>query len=234
SLGICAITTVLFGLMPALQATRLDLATALRTGGGGSTGASRSRLRRLIVGVETGLAVVLLVGGALLAASWHRLATTDPGFDRSHMLTFLVRPSEIVYPPAKAPELLSKILTAIGRLPGVDAASVDGCAPVGLGCASSTLFVMGRPEPRRDQAPGVLRHHVGPDHSRTLRVPVLRGRAFDERDRAGSPRVAVINQTAAARFWPDEDPIGKRVWFGGGSNFDRPDSSAEIIGIVGD
>jgi putative ABC transport system permease protein len=233
SLGICAITTLLFGLMPALQATRLDLTTALRTGGG-STGASRSPLRRLIVGAETGLAVVLLVGGALLAASWHRLATTDPGFDRSHLLTFLVRPSEIVYPPAKAPELLSRILASIEQLPGVDAASVDGCAPVGLGCASSTLFVMGRPEPRRDQAPGVLRHYVGPDHFRTLRVPVLRGRVFDERDRAGSPRVAVINQIAAARFWPNEDPIGKRVWFGGGSNFDRPDSSAEIIGIVGD
>jgi putative ABC transport system permease protein len=75
---------------------------------------------------------------------------------------------------------------------------------------------------------------VGPDHFRTLGVPVLRGRVFEERDRAGSARVTVINQTAAARFWPNEDPIGKRVWFGGGSNFDRPDSSAEIIGIVGD
>jgi hypothetical protein len=80
----------------------------------------------------------------------------------------------------------------------------------------------------------VLRHYVGPDHFRTLRVPVIRGRVFDERDRAGSPRVAVINLTAAKRFWPNEDPIGKRVWFGGGSNFDRPDSSAEIVGIVGD
>jgi putative ABC transport system permease protein len=92
---------------------------------------------------------------------------------------------------------------------------------------------MGRPEPPRDQAPGVLRHYVAPNHFRTLRIPVLRGRVFDERDRAGSPRVAVINQTAAERFFPNEDPIGKRVWFGGGSSFDRPDSSAEIVGIVG-
>jgi predicted permease len=233
SLGICAITTMLFGLVPALQATRLDLTTALRSGGG-SAGAPRTALRRMIVGVETGLAVVLLVGGALLAASWHRLATTDPGFDRSHLLTFLVRPSEVAYPSAKAPELLSRVLAAIERVPGVDAASVDGCAPVGTGCASSTLFIVGRPEPRRDEAPGVLRHYVGPDHFRALRVPVVRGRVFDERDRAGSARVTVINQTAAARFWPNEDPIGRRVWFGGGSNFDRPDSSAEIIGIVGD
>ena len=234
STAACTLTTILFGLVPALQATRLDLTSALRSGGGGATGASRNTLRRAIVGVETGLAVMLLAGGALLAGSWRHLATTDVGFDRSHLLTFLVRPSEVAYPPAKAPALLSRVLDAIERIPGVDAASVDGCAPVGTGCANSTLYVMGRPEPPRNEAPGVLRHYVGPHHFSTLRVPLLRGRVFDERDRAGSPRVAIINQTAATRFWPNEDPIGKRVWFGGGSNFDRPDSSAEIVGIVGD
>jgi putative ABC transport system permease protein len=234
SIAVCALTTFLFGLVPALQATRLDLTTALRSGTGGSTGASRTALRRIIVGSETALAVMLLAGGGLLAASWHRLATTDVGFDRSHLLTFLVRPSEVAYPPPKAPVLLARVLDAIERIPGVDAASVDGCSPVGTGCASSTLYVLGRPEPARDAAPGVLRHYVGPHHFTALRVPLLRGRVFDDRDRAGSPRVAIINHTAAARFWPNEDPIGKRVWFGGGSSFDRPDSSAEIVGIVGD
>src|SRR5262249_17285562 len=107
------------------------------------------------------------------------------GFDRSHLLTFLVRPSEIAYPPAKAPALLTRVLDAIEQIPGVEAASVDGCAPVGTGCASSTLFVIGRPEPPRNEAPGVLRHYVGPNHFRALRVPVLRGRVFDDRDRAG-------------------------------------------------
>jgi predicted permease len=234
SAAVCAITTIVFGLVPALSATRLDLLSALRAGGGGSTGGSRTMLRRIVVGLETALAVVLLTGGALLAASWRRLSTTDPGFDRTHLLTFLVRPSEIVYPPAKAPELWTRLLAAIEQTPGIDAASVDGCTPVGTGCANSTLFVMGRPEPRREEAPGVLRHYVGPEHFQVLRVPVLRGRMFDARDRAGAPRVVIINKTAAARFWPNEDPLGKRVWFGGGSSYDRPDSSAEIIGIVGD
>ena len=88
---------------------------------------------------------------------------------------------------------------------------------------------------RRDAAPGVLRHYIAPDHFRVLKVPVLRGRLVQlAADRAGTPRVAIINQNAARRFWPNEDPIGKRVWFGGGSSFDRPDSSAEIVGIVGD
>jgi predicted permease len=234
AIGVCALTTILFGLVPAIQATRLDLTDALRSGAGGFTGRSRTVVRQAIVGVETALAVVLLAGGALLAASWHRLATTDTGFDRSHLLTFWVRPSEVVYSVDKAPQLLSRVLAAIEAIPGVEAASVDGCAPVGTGCASSTLYVMGRPEPPRDQAPGISRHYVGPDHFRALHVTVLRGRVFDDRDRAGTPRVAVINLTAAKRFWPNEDPIGKRVWFGGGSSYDRPDSSAEIVGIVGD
>jgi putative ABC transport system permease protein len=178
--------------------------------------------------------MVLLVAGGLLAASWRRLATTDVGFDRSHLLTFLIRPSEVKYPPPKAPELLTSLLDEIHRLPDVVAASVDGCAPVGTGCASTTLYVMGRPQPAPGEAPGVLRHYVGPNHFRSLSVPLIRGRIFDARDRAGGPHVVIINQVAARRFWPNEDPIGKRVWFGGGSTFDRPDSSAEIVGIVGD
>ncbi|MGH7619947.1 MAG: ABC transporter permease, partial [Gemmatimonadaceae bacterium] len=234
SIAICAVTTIVFGLVPALQATRLDLTSVLRSGTGASVDGARATLRRAIVGIETGLAVVLLAGGALLAMSWHRLETTDPGFDRTHLLTFLVRPAEAAYPPPKAAELWTRILAAVERVPGVDAASVDGCTPVGTGCANSTLNVIGRPVARPDEAPPVLRHYVAPDHFRALHVPVLRGRVFDERDRAGSPRVAVINQTAARRFWPNEDPIGKRVWFNGGSNFDRPDSSAEIVGVVGD
>jgi len=119
-------------------------------------------------------------------------------------------------------------------LPGVEAATVDGCAPLGTGCANSTLYVVGRPAPAPGEAPGVLRHYVSPNHFRTLGVPVIRGRTFNDGDRAGANRVAIINQVAARRFWPDEDPIGKRVWFGGGSSFNSPDSSGEIVGIVGD
>ena len=80
----------------------------------------------------------------------------------------------------------------------------------------------------------MLRHYVAPEHFRTLDVPLLRGRIFDAGDRAGRQRVAIINRLAAARFFANENPIGKHVWFGGGSSFDRPDSAAEIVGIVGD
>jgi putative ABC transport system permease protein len=80
----------------------------------------------------------------------------------------------------------------------------------------------------------VLRHYIGPNHFTTLGVSLIRGRTFHANDRADGKRVAIINQTAARRFWPNENPIGQHVWFGGGSNFDRADSSAEIVGIVGD
>jgi putative ABC transport system permease protein len=190
--------------------------------------------RQLIVGVEAALAVLLLSCAGLLIASWRRLDATDVGFDRTHMLTFLIRPSEVIYPVAKAPALIERVLAEIERVPGVEAASVDGCAPVGTGCASTTLYIADRPATKPDEAPPVLRHYIGPHHFAALGVPLLRGRLFSPADGVGAPRVAIINQTAARRFWPNENPIGKRVWFGGGSNFDRPDSSAEIVGIVGD
>jgi putative ABC transport system permease protein len=125
------------------------------------------------------------------------------------------------------------MLEAVSRVPGVQSATVDGGAPLS-GTASSTLYIEGQPPPPPGQAPGVLRHYVGPDHFRTLGIPLIRGRGFTPSDEAGAPRVTVISETAARRFWPDQDPIGQRVWFGGGSNFDSPERSAEIVGIVGD
>ena len=125
------------------------------------------------------------------------------------------------------------MLEAVARVPGVRSASVDGGAPLS-GTASSTLYIEGQPTPPPGQAPPVLRHYIGPDHFRTLGIPLRRGRVFSAADVAGAPRVTVISETAARRFWPDDDPIGKRVWFGGGSNFDSAERSAEIVGIVGD
>jgi putative ABC transport system permease protein len=117
-------------------------------------------------------------------------------------------------------------------VPGVLAATVDGCAPLSVQCASAPLHIVGRPWPDSAQAPSVLRHYVAASHFETLRVPLVRGRSLDASDRAGRPRVVVINEAAAARFWPDEDPIGRRVWFEGTPAFGSPDSSAEIVGIV--
>jgi len=237
SIVLCAVTTVAFGLWPAFRAARVDLTRDLKDGAGsGRSSKRRERFgaRSWIVAIETGLAVALLFSGGTLVASWRRMEATDLGFDRSHLVTFMIRPSEVRYPAPKAPALIDRVLSEIARVPGVEAASVDGCTPLATGCANSTLHVIGRDETRGLPAPGVLRHYIAPDHFKVLKVPLVRGRVFTTADRPGAPRVAIINEMAARRFWPNEDPIGKRVWFGGGSSFDRPDSSAEIVGIVGD
>jgi putative ABC transport system permease protein len=235
--GVSILAACLCGALPALQPSRLDLVRDLKTGSAGAVrGAGLRRLsaRSLIVALETALALVLLIAGALMVESFRRLRREDLGFETRHLLTFWLRPPDVKYPPPEAAVLMERVLAEIARVPGVVAATVDGCAPVGTGCANSTLYVIGRPEPAPDDAPGVLRHYVAPDHFKTLGVPLVRGRLFTPQDRAGRARVAIINSLAARRFFANEDPIGKRVWFGGGSNFDRPDSAAEIVGIVGD
>ncbi|MFN8580302.1 MAG: ABC transporter permease [Gemmatimonadaceae bacterium] len=187
----------------------------------------------MIVATEAALAVVLLVAGALMVESFRRMRATDLGVDADHVLTFSLDPSDTRVSTARAPAYVARMLAAIESVPGVTSASVDGGGPL-AGTARSTLEIVGRPPLPAGQAPPVLRHYVAPSHFRTLGIPLVRGRSFTESDVAGQARVAIISETAARRFWPGQDPIGQRVWFDGGSNFDRPDSSAEIVGIVGD
>ena len=235
SLGIALVAALLCAALPALLPQGLDLTRDLKDGAPNATlSASPRRLtaRSIMVALETALALMLLVAGGLMIESYRRLRATPIGFSTNNILTFWIRPSEVAYQSWRAPSLIDRVLGEIRQVPGVDAATVDGCTPVSTGCASSTLYVIGRPQPRPQDAPPVLRHYIAPDHFVTLGVPLLRGRTFTPEDRAGSRRVAIINRLAADRFFPNEDPIGKRVWFGGGSNFDRPDSAAEIVGIV--
>ncbi|HEU5217382.1 MAG TPA: ABC transporter permease [Gemmatimonadales bacterium] len=231
-------TTVLFGLLPALRATRPDLARELREGGGGSMGKGLSlrRLepRALIVVAEMALALTLCIGAGLMVKSFRRMVAVDRGFDPSGLLTFRIQPSDARYPAPEAPALIERLLQRVAAVPGVASVTVDAGAPFDDRYASSTLFIAGRPLPAPGAAPPVTRHYVGPDHFRTLGIPLLHGRGFTPADRAGSPHVTIINRTAAERFWPGRDPLGQRVWFGGGSTFSSPDSSAEIVGVVGD
>lgn len=227
------VAILISGLIPAVYAGRTDLASELKD----RTGAGRrgaGPVQAGLVVIEMALALVLAVGGGLLLESLRRLQAYPLGIDPEPVLTFRIQPSDVRYPSERAPELLDRVLAAVRGVPGVRLASVDACAPLGVSCANSTLYVVGRPEPAPDRAPGIMRHYVGPDHFATLGIPILSGRPFALDDRVGRPNVAIINQTAARRFFAGEDPLGRRIWFGGGSRFDRPDSSATIVGVVGD
>lgn len=236
-LALAAVTAVLVALPAALSAFRMDVGAGIRAGARGlSSGAislRRPTLRGVIVGLEAALAMLLVVAAGLLIDSFQRMRRTSIGVDPAGVLTFWVIPSEVRVPVAAAPAFVTRLLDEVSRIPGVVSASVDGGAPMS-GTASSTLYVEGRPAPAQGQAPPVLRHYVGTEHFRTLAIPILRGRGFSAADGAGAPHVTVISATAAQRFWPDEDPLGRRVWFGGGSSFSSPDSAATIIGVVGD
>jgi putative ABC transport system permease protein len=229
-------TIVAVAVPPASSALRVNVAASLKEGARGS-GASFSR-RRLtargaIVAFEAALAVLLVASSGLLIDSFQRMRSAKIGVTADHVLTFSVRPAEASISTREAAAFVSRVIDAIDAVPGVRGVTVDGGAPLS-GTARSTLYIMGRPIPLPDDAPPILRHYVAPDHFRVLGIPLLRGRSFTASDVAGQPRVTIISESAARQFWPNQDPIGQRVWFGGGSSFDRPDSSAEIVGIVGD
>jgi putative ABC transport system permease protein len=237
TVGLAIASALLVALPPALSAFRIDVASGIKAGSRGiSAGAislHRPSARGVIVAVEAALAMLLVVAAGLLIDSFQRMRRVRIGVEPANVLTFWVIPSEARVPPAAAPAFVSRLIDAVARVPGVRSVSVDGGAPM-AGTANSTLYIQGRPAPAPGEAPPVLRHYIGPDHFATLGIPILRGRAFTAADVAGAPRVTVISETAARRFWPNEYPLGRRVWFGGGSNFNSPDSSAEIVGIVAD
>ena len=235
---VSAATVAFFGLAPAIQAVRADVTGDLKGGGNGLKKRGRvfgfSSGQDWILATQIAMSVVLLSVCGLLLASFARLVNTPTGFQSSGLLTFMIRPSEVLYPPDKASLLLDRVLEEIEGVPGVLAASVDGCAPMAVVCANATLHIVGKPQSNGASSREVLRHYVGPSHFTALGVPLIRGRVISRNDRAGAPHVVVINQAAAHRFWPDENALGKRVWWDAAPQFGSADSSAEIIGIVAD
>jgi putative ABC transport system permease protein len=229
--GVALGAGMLGGLIPALRATRGDLTRSLKTGArGSSVGVGTLRRPSLLSAaaiLQVACALVLLVGAALLLQGFQRLSSREPGFDPDPVVTFRISPPGGEYSGDAAAALLERILGRVEAVPGVRSATV-GYAPFG-GSASTSLRIVGRSV--SDELPWVGRHYAGPNHFRTMGIPLLRGRALSSEDRAGRPRVAVINETAARRFWPGEDPIGKRVLLGAAES---PDSATEIVGVVGD
>lgn len=230
-------TAILVALPPVLSVFRLDLSSGIKAGSRAITDGAitlrRPSVRGIVVGLEAAFAMLLVVAAGLLIDSFRRMRQAPIGVEPANVLTFWVIPSEARIPPAAAPAFVSRLIDAVEKVPGVRSVTVDGGAPL-AGTARSVLYIEGRPLPGPGEAPPILRHYVAPDHFLTLGIPILRGRVFTASDIAEAPRVTVISEGAARQFWPNEDPLGKRVWFAGGSGFNSPDSSAQIVGIVAD
>ena len=221
------VTGVLFGIVPALQLSRPDLTLALKDGSRSSAGRGRQRLRSALVIAEVALAVVLLVGAALFIGSFVTLMRINPGFDPANVLTIQVTPrvdfSSSSAPPNFASQF-QQIVEHVAQVPGVAHASViSGGMPLGGSMSVTTLTIPGKTI-ENDQ--GISIRRVTSDYFNALRIPLRSGRLFEPTDRQGSTNVVIINESAAKKYFPGEDPLGRLV---NTNNSDRT-----IVGVVGD
>lgn len=228
--GLALLTALLFGIAPAIQASRLDLNEMLKRGSAVAPTAF-SRLQEGVVVAEVALTVLLLVAGGLLLQSYVHIRNVNTGFRAENVLTL-----ETILPPSKYADLArrsrfySDVIEQTATLPGVISAGYISFPPLTMKGGSSCFWIEGRPR-RPGEASCAFNRVATNNYLRTIGVPVLRGRLFDLRDGAESPRVMLINQTMAHTDWPGQDPIGAHIRFGDG----RPNQPVyTVIGIVGD
>jgi putative ABC transport system permease protein len=226
---------VVAGVLPVIRATRGDFVRDLKAGARGTSLEVGSVRRPTVLSaaaiVQIACALVLLAGAGALMQSFQRLIAIDPGFDPAGVVTFRINPPDHIYGGAAAAPLLERLLHRVEAVPGVQSATVGLCTPY-MQCSTTTVFIQGRDDGQSAGAVG--RHYVGPDHFSTLGIRLLRGRVLTDSDREDQPRVAVINETAAQQFWPDQDPVGQVVWFSSGGGFASQESPTEIVGVVAD
>ncbi|HUQ80799.1 MAG TPA: ABC transporter permease [Gemmatimonadaceae bacterium] len=234
TLGATALAALLFGTIPALHASAGQLALTLREGNRGSrTRPGSARARGALVVAEITLALMLLVGAGLLLKSFTRLRDVSPGFKADRVSTFTVTLSPDKYAtPEQQRAFGNALLEEVHRIPGVDSAAVTFGLPLSGQSFQLTFDVAGREPPSPNAEPRAQVRVVSPGYFATVGVPVVRGRAFTAADRAGAQRALLISQETARRFFPGEDPIGKRLAFGWTQGDER--LAGEIVGIVGD
>ena len=227
---VALVTGVLFGLVPALEASRPNLIGVLRDSGWGTTGgAGRRRLRSLLVAGQMGLSIVLLIGAGLLLESFRRVSNVNLGFDTVHTLT-----ARIALPPGKYPDgpkraqFVHAIEQRVKEMPGVTAAAISQSVPLGQ-IVLSPVLAEDQPFVPVGRRPLAQWNGCTPDYFRAMGIPLLRGAAFSPGRTTTAPRaVLVVNQAMAQRFWPGQSALGKHVTF---TRFQAP---FEIVGVVGD
>ena len=210
-----AVTGILFGLIPALQASRTDLNASLKESGGRSgTGLRQNKARTVLVVIEVALAVVLLVGSALLIRTSMALGAVKPGFDGENVLTMRMSINSPQFSKSAVVEqLVRNGVERLRGIPGVLVASATCCVPLEGGYGLPFL-VMGRPLTDGPFHGGGNWQTVSPGYFEVFKIPVLRGRVYNERDVSGSPPVVVINQAMARKYWPNSDPMSDKIWIG--------------------
>jgi len=231
TLGVALLTGFVFGLAPAVRASRPDLVDSLKEGGAraGRTG-SVLRARNALVVTEIALALVLLVGSGLLIRSFANLMDLGVGFDTEHLMSAEVALSSRAYPEqAERLQFFEDLVDRLQRSPGVVAASAITNLPLSGSQTGTSFWLNDRALPAEGEFPVADIRWVHRDYRTTMGIPLIRGRFFDETDRADAPLRVVINETTARQFFPNADPIGRTISMPWGDTL-----VAEIIGVVGD
>ncbi len=244
--GLSVLAALLFGLVPALRAARPDLNDDLREGESRTSTGKRGRARYLLVISEVALAMVLLVGAGLMINSLLRMLLPSPGFDAANVLTMAVNFPEtegkyLEKIPGKDMNRVSPKVTAfhqqllerVAALPGVESVGMISIIPP-LGAGSKSFSILGHPAPSPgDRAVGYS-NEVSPSYFRAMRIPLKKGRYFDERDTQNAPWAVIISETLASRYFPNEDPIGQQILLRYEPEQVNEDRPRQIVGVVGE
>ncbi|HKG23811.1 MAG TPA: ABC transporter permease [Blastocatellia bacterium] len=229
TIGVSLLSGFIFGLAPALGASRVDLSSGLKEKSAPGGGRLRFGMASALVISQVALSLVMLVGAGLFARSLLELQREDLGFNRDNVLLMDIEPRLAGYKPAELNGLYRQLLDRVGALPGVSAATMASYSPMSGSSRTSNVSVEGyTPEPGEN--PLVSNMLVGPGYGATLGLPLLLGREIGLQDTAGSRMVAVVNEAFSDYFFPGQNPVGRRFTFG--SQLD-PENEIEIVGVIG-
>ncbi|MCA1619679.1 MAG: ABC transporter permease [Acidobacteria bacterium] len=232
TLGVSLLTGVVFGVVPAFEASRVSTSESLKDGTKGTTAGKRGgRLRGAFVVAEIALALVLLVGAGLMLKSFARLRSVDPGFEPDHLLTMRVNlPARKYTEDAQVIAFTRQATERLAALPGVTAAGAVNYLPFAGPGAATDFKIVGRPDPPPGEEPDTDVRVTDENYFRAMGVPLLGGRMYTAQESAERGRVAVVTRSFAEKYFPGEDPIGKRLVV----NMKDEPNPTEIVGVVGD
>jgi len=212
SAGVCLIATLLLGLIPAMQTSKIDLAGALKSDSAGVVGGGgRAWVRSGLVVMQVSLSFVLLVGAGLLLQSLQKIRNTSPGFSTRNVLDTAVNLVPAGYDAPRAQSFQDELLQRVKTLPGVESAAFARMTPLSYGSFSSTVIAVDGYQPPLEEQPTVEYNEVGPEYFATMGIPLMSGREFTRADDEKAALVAVVNETMAAKYWRGKNPIGERV-----------------------
>jgi putative ABC transport system permease protein len=227
TLAVSVLTGIVFGTFPALQLARVNPGPVLRDGGRGVS-TSAGWMKNLLLVAQVALALLLLIGAGLLVRSFAQLLRVDPGFDPHNVLTMNVSLPTIKYATAERQiAFFDEVLRRTSALPGVQSAAISAALPLST-IRITPVLPEGQPNLPLGQRPFLDIEAISPQWFRTMRVPLRAGREFSEIDTARAPKVVIVNETFARRFWPDQNPVGKRVIVG------RGPTPSEVVGVAAD